>query len=265
MPAPVSAKSSTSGKTRSSRRSSNLPINFEFNTSEANNTIRVVKIDGEPWFVAADVLRTLGSYLRSNGDINTSHIKRFLNDDEYRIPPAQIGGRTPLMVNESGLYKVIMRSDEPVARPLQDWVTRVVLPSIRKHGGYIMGEEKVAKGEMTEDEMILKTFDVLQKKCKRYEAENKAMEEELTFLTIQQWAALNYLYPSHSDKTRLSYRAKHLCIAASIEIKRIERTVNDAYGRTHPTYSNIYPRHLIDQAAMELGMVESVRPVSALH
>jgi hypothetical protein len=50
-------------------------------------------------------------------------------------------------VSESGLYKLIMRSDKPEAKDFQDWVTRVVLPAIRKDGGYVMGEEKVATGE----------------------------------------------------------------------------------------------------------------------
>ncbi len=49
-------------------------------------------------------------------------------------------GRPSLCVSESGLYKLIMRSDKPAARAFQDWVTRDVLPAIRKDGGYIMGE-----------------------------------------------------------------------------------------------------------------------------
>jgi len=55
------------------------------------------------------------------------------------------------LLSESGLYKLIMRSDKPTARPFQDWVTRDVLPAIRKDGAYIMGEEKVRTGEMPED------------------------------------------------------------------------------------------------------------------
>jgi prophage antirepressor-like protein len=51
-----------------------------------------------------------------------------------------------------------MRSDKPQARLFQDWVTRDVLPAIRKDGAYIMGEEKVATGEMSEDEFVLKVI-----------------------------------------------------------------------------------------------------------
>ncbi|WP_425292724.1 BRO-N domain-containing protein [Agrobacterium tumefaciens] len=45
------------------------------------------------------------------------------------------------MISESGLYKLIMRSDKPEARKFQDWVTRDVLPAIRKTGGYLLNEE----------------------------------------------------------------------------------------------------------------------------
>ncbi|MBU0563104.1 MAG: hypothetical protein KJ890_06170 [Gammaproteobacteria bacterium] len=58
------------------------------------------------------------------------------------------------LISESGLYKLILRSDNPQARLFQDWVTRDVLPAIRKDGAYVMGEEKVASGEMSEDEPI---------------------------------------------------------------------------------------------------------------
>lgn len=51
-----------------------------------------------------------------------------------------------------------MRSNKPEARAFQDWVTKVVLPAIRKDGAYVMGEEKVVTGEMTEDELVLKAI-----------------------------------------------------------------------------------------------------------
>lgn len=96
-------------------------------------------IGGEPWFVAADVCRALGLD-------NTSYVVRRLDDDEKQsFKLANQRGRDPIIVSESGLYKLILRSDKPQAKPFQDWVTRVVLPAIRKDGGYIQGEEKVAR------------------------------------------------------------------------------------------------------------------------
>lgn len=118
---------------------------FDFNS----NTIRVVEINGEPWFVAADVCRVLGLD-------NTGMALRKLDDDQVgninRIAVGMKPGRAAKIVSESGLYDLIMRSDKPVARPFRSWVTRVVLPAIRKDGMYVAGEEKVATGEMSEDE-----------------------------------------------------------------------------------------------------------------
>ena len=72
-------------------------------------------------------------------------------DSEYRaLFAGQYKVPSMTLISESGLYKLIMRSDKPQAKPFQDWVTKVVLPAIRKDGGYIAGEEKVATGEISD-------------------------------------------------------------------------------------------------------------------
>lgn len=114
--------------------------------------IRVVDIGGEPWFVASDVCSALGMPMSHGAGKNL----RFLDSDETKTVfrssiPDLSGGSFPnrgaICLSESALYKLILRSDKPQAKPFQDWVTRVVLPAIHKDGGYIQGEEKVAKGE----------------------------------------------------------------------------------------------------------------------
>ena len=118
---------------------------YAFNT----NTIRVVEIDGEPWFVAADVCRAIAYATKRDGSVNTWNALRPLADDEVSTAPISGKGMANAkLVSESGLYKITMRSDKPEARAFQDWVTRVVLPAIRKDGGYVMGEEKLATGQV---------------------------------------------------------------------------------------------------------------------
>lgn len=92
-------------------------------------------LDGAPWFVAADVCRVLG---HSNPSVSV----RMLGSDEQAKSDLGSGPRVNI-VSEQGLYRLIMRSDKPVARPFQDWVTREVLPAIRK-----TGEFKLAPGEV---------------------------------------------------------------------------------------------------------------------
>lgn len=139
---------------------------YSFNTKD----IRVVTLNDLPWFVAADACRVLG--LRTD---NGAWTLRHLDEAEKYLLTSTSGGGFRgtgcWTVSESGLYKLIMRSDKPEAKPFQDWVTKVVLPAIRKDGAYIMGEEKVASGEMSEDELVLKAVGILQKKVERLTAE----------------------------------------------------------------------------------------------
>lgn len=96
-----------------------------------SNEVRTIMRDGEPWFVLKDVCRVL-----SIG--NPADVFARLDNDEKGV--AQIdtpGGKQKMsIINESGLYNVILRSDKPEARPFRKWVTGTVLPTIRKTGAY---------------------------------------------------------------------------------------------------------------------------------
>jgi prophage antirepressor-like protein len=102
------------------------PVNFK------NHRVRVVDIDGKPWFVAADVCAVLGI-------ANVSDACSNLGQDENRAIRVNGGryGRPSLIITESALYKLVMRSDKDKAKEFQDWVTRDVLPAIRKDGGHV--------------------------------------------------------------------------------------------------------------------------------
>lgn len=99
------------------------------------NDVRVVVRDDEPWFLLTDPAKVLG--YRDAADA-----KRLLRDGQYNTLSSRIWsdlggrGRPPIIVTEGGLYRLIMRSDSPVADSFQDWVTDEVLPAIRKTGKY---------------------------------------------------------------------------------------------------------------------------------
>lgn len=99
-----------------------------------SNEVRTAMIDGEPWFVLKDVCAVLGV-------VDHKSVVRRLDDDEKGV--AQIlplggrgGAQETTIINESGLYNVILRSDKPEAKPFRKWVTSEVLPAIRKTGAY---------------------------------------------------------------------------------------------------------------------------------
>jgi len=93
--------------------------------------IRTVVIDGEPWFVAADVCAVLGI-------INGRDALSSLDDDERGVATTDTPGgpQQVSIVNESGLYSLILRSRKPEARAFKRWITREVIPSIRRTGSY---------------------------------------------------------------------------------------------------------------------------------
>lgn len=103
-----------------------------------NNEIRVVMIGGDPWFVAVDVCLALSIHLRSDGRPNTSAAltkvdsteKQTLTGSKVHRMNLTTSNRGITLISESGLYKLVMRSDKPEARHFQDWVTRDVLPAI---------------------------------------------------------------------------------------------------------------------------------------
>lgn len=96
-----------------------------------NSKVRTVDMDGEAWFVLKDVCAVLGI---SNNRMAADR----LDDDEKGVSLIDtLGGKQEMViVNESGLYHVILRSDKPEAAPFRRWVTNDVLPTIRKTGSY---------------------------------------------------------------------------------------------------------------------------------
>lgn len=93
--------------------------------------VRVIVRDGEPWFVAGDVCAALDYK-------NTSKaVADHLDKDEQSNVSLDSGGKPALIINESGLYALVLRSHKPAARKFAKWVTSEVLPAIRKTGIYI--------------------------------------------------------------------------------------------------------------------------------
>ncbi len=91
---------------------------------------RAVTLEGEPWFVAADVCRALGLG-------NSSMAVSKLDEDEKGISLIDtLGGEQKLgIVNEPGLYALVLSSRKPEAKAFKRWITHEVIPSIRKTGG----------------------------------------------------------------------------------------------------------------------------------
>ncbi len=133
-----------------------------------SNEIRTVEMNGEPWFVLKDVCTVLGL-------TTPARVAERLDGDEVsqtHLTDSMGRKQETTVVNESGLYHVILRSDKPEAAPFRKWVTSEVLPSIRKHGAY-MTPETLQAAILNPDTMIQ-----LCQQLKTEQDKNKALSEE---------------------------------------------------------------------------------------
>lgn len=134
------------------------------------NPVRTVVQEGEPWFVLKDVCEVLGI---SNPTVAADRLDA---DERAKLDLGRQGNGW--IINESGLYNVILRSDKPQAKPFRKWVTAEVLPSIRKTGGYIQGQENLSP-----EELMAKALMVAQKTLEEREARISALTVENQILT----------------------------------------------------------------------------------
>lgn len=109
--------------------------------------IRTVTVDDEVWFVAKDVCKALKH-------TNTTMAMQMLEEDERTKLSLGRAGETNC-INESGLYTLIIKSNLPKAKKFRKWVTSEVLPSIRKNGGYIDGQEHLSDEELMAKALVV--------------------------------------------------------------------------------------------------------------
>lgn len=197
---------------------------FNFNT----HAVRVVIQDGLPWFIASDVCEVLG--VKNHRD-SLQH----LDDDEKGVVSNDtLGGKQQVsVVNESGLYALVLRSRKPEAKKFTKWVTSEVLPSIRKTGSYSYTTQPTDK--LNEAQQIaLRTM--LESNVKRLpkESQGKAM--------LQGWSKLK----SHFKVPYREIPADQFTEALSIVTRHItEWEVLDALPHTETLNETV--EHLVQQ------------------
>lgn len=112
--------------------------------------LRTVEIDGEPWFVGKDVTGILG-YTNPTKAL-TDHVDE--EDMTFNESLKLSRQRGAWLINESGLYSLILSSKLPSSKEFKHWVTSEVLPSIRKNGAYIRNQENMTPAEIVAHGLI---------------------------------------------------------------------------------------------------------------
>lgn len=136
--------------------------------NEKFGSIRTIIKDDEVWFVGKDVAYVLG-YSNTPKAIR-DHVDEDDKLTERIVLPGQ--NREVIIINESGLYSLVLSSKLPSAKQFKRWVTSEVLPSIRKHGGYLT-PAKIEEALLNPDTIIKLATELKQEREKRIECEKK--------------------------------------------------------------------------------------------
>lgn len=136
--------------------------------------IRTLEINNEPWFVAKDICEILEIK-------NSRQALTRLDEDEKADVILNDGSQNRNMsaVNEYGLYNLILASRKKEAKEFKRWITHEVIPSIRKHGGYIAGQE-----QMTDEELMAKAVLMANSKIQELNHKNQQLQMQNSQLTV---------------------------------------------------------------------------------
>lgn len=211
-----------------------------------NKNVRTLQIDGEPWFVGKDVANVLG-YQNGNRDVN-----RHVDEEDKVVTKCDTpgGAQEMTIINESGLYSLILSSKLPSAKEFKHWITSEVLPQIRKTGKYaprpLSREELLAKAVLEADTMIKEQKVLLEQKTKELEETNNKLEEQKPKVIFAESVVA-------SDSAILIRELAHLIKQNGFEIgeKRLYAWMRErgyiCKGSCEPT-----------QRALELGLFEII-------
>lgn len=136
-----------------------------FNNHEFGKIRATLDENGEPWFVASDVCKSLE--IKNTTDA----LKRLDEDEKSRFNLGLSGGATNV-VNEYGLYNLVLASRKKETKPFRRWITHEVIPAIRKDGGYMLVDKN-----NSEEEIMAKAVLIAQKSMERLKLENKQKDQ----------------------------------------------------------------------------------------
>ena len=141
--------------------------------NDAFSDVRTVMIDGVPWFAATDITRILGYKNCSKAIVD--HVDE---EDKGITKCSTAGGMQNLtVINESGVFSLIMQSKMPDARRFKRWVTSEILPTIRKTGGYVFDEEAYARRLLSSlSEEVIMNFTAALRALSQESEENNTVE-----------------------------------------------------------------------------------------
>lgn len=209
-------------------------------------SVRSVMIDGDPWFVLADVCRVLEVN-------NPSQAATYLDEDEKKqVSGGVISNEAYLtsgnvwLINESGLYSLILRSRKPQAKAFKKWVTSDVLPSIRQTGQYSRSKSAL---ELLRDQVDMaiaheRRMNQIEQRQDTVETRVAELSGHLDWYSAQGWAKLNGHQADNRYLQRVGTRARKLLRESGLEPGKVR----------HPMFGevNSYPPGILREAFLQV-------------
>lgn len=204
-------------------------------------TVRTVEVDREPFFVGKDVAEILG-YSNPQKAIR-DHVDE---EDKTLNESFTVNGTMAVLINESGLYSLVLSSKLPTAKKFKRWVTSEVLPAIRKTGGYIGGADNMTEAEIMARAVLIghRTIEEQKKKIENLQEEINVNRPKVLFADAVSASHTSILVGELAKILRGN--------GCNIGQNRLfERLRNDGYLMKCGTSKNIPT-----QRAMEMGLFE---------
>ncbi|SFO38223.1 BRO family, N-terminal domain [Cohaesibacter marisflavi] len=256
---PITPSVASSGSTEVSTFVFSDTFPTQYGIGHNDHAVRVVQIDGEPWFVAKDVCDVLGyshtpSAVRDN--VDPSQV------DIVRLAHGKRGNPNRTVISEGGVYSLILGSKLPSAKKFKLWVTRDVLPTIRKTGQYNTSAAAVAKGEMSFAEMtakvmqgLLEQVELEKKKAAKLEHRNKnltkvnaSLTDELHYVTVREFLDHHLgIYAAPGLSVRLGKAATKIYNENGYELRREDKELVNK-GKVIISSIGVYPHEVLLEA-----------------
>lgn len=188
--------------------------------------IRVFNREGIPWFVAKDVAEELG-YTDTDQAIR-NHCKHQEIFKPVDLTGMGIPNRGMCFIPESDIYRLVMRSKLPQAEKFETWVMEVVLPSLRKHGGYIAGQESMSREQFLAKAVLMSDSIIREQKALIEKHEQKIA------LDAPKVEAFEVLMASDKDVC-ITLAAQHFGLKPKLEVFPYLRSKGYLKGKDLPT------------------------------
>lgn len=200
-------------------------------------TIRTIIMNGDPWFIAADVCKVLG--ISNTTDALNKGLESF---EKARLNLGLQGGATNV-ISESGFYTLVLRSRKPVAKPFRIWVTSEVLPSIRKTGQYQLKNNSMENilANLADIKVVYAQINNIESMLEEQREDLKSVVENMTLSTHQQ----QKLYKAAKDRVNYLLGGAHSITYKENARKYFINLWNNlkAYFECGSSYKDLNPKY----------------------